>query len=114
MLCTTEFGVTVAARGMNLSAKAFRILELFSQSPNWAWFRDALMQSVWGTNFGGACKPVDVHIRWRREKIEADPANPQDVTTLRGFGYRFGLGRNEWVYRRVDREQGGKGRGIAI
>lgn len=90
VLCTTEFRVTVAGREVNLSPKEFRMLELFIQSPNRVWSREELIQAVWGTDFVGDRKTVDVHIRWLREKIEADPANPQYVTTLRGFGYRFG------------------------
>ncbi|MBE9155898.1 response regulator transcription factor [Nodosilinea sp. LEGE 06152] len=90
VLCTTEFRVTVAGREVSLSPKEFRILELFIQSPNRVWSREELIQAIWGTDFVGDRKTVDVHIRWLREKIEVDPANPQYVTTLRGFGYRFG------------------------
>ncbi|MGB3202434.1 MAG: response regulator transcription factor [Nodosilinea sp.] len=90
VLCTNEFRVTVAGQEVNLSPKEFRILKLFIQSPDRVWSREELIQAVWGTHFVGDRKTVDVHIRWLREKIEADPANPQYVTTLRGFGYRFG------------------------
>lgn len=89
-LYTTEFRVTVAGQDVALSPKEFRILELFIQSPNRVWSREELIQSVWGADFVGDRKTVDVHIRWLREKIEVDPANPAYVTTLRGFGYRFG------------------------
>lgn len=85
-----EFRVTVAGREVNLSPKEFLILELFMNSPNRVWSREELIQSVWGPDFMGDRKTVDVHIRWLREKIEPDPGNPQYVITLRGFGYRFG------------------------
>ncbi len=90
VLHTTEFRVVVEGQEVNLSPKEFRILELFMQSPNRVWSREELIQTIWGADFVGDRKTVDVHIRWLREKIELDPANPKYVTTLRGFGYRFG------------------------
>lgn len=90
VLHTTEFRVGVAGQEVNLSPKEFRILELFMQSPNRVWSREELIQAIWGSDFVGDRKTVDVHIRWLREKIEVDPARPQYITTLRGFGYRFG------------------------
>jgi two-component system phosphate regulon response regulator PhoB len=82
--------VMVSGQEVNLSPKEFRILQLFMQSPHRVWSREDLIQTIWGSDFVGDRKTVDVHIRWLREKIEPDPANPQYVTTLRGFGYRFG------------------------
>ncbi|MBE9137159.1 response regulator transcription factor [Nodosilinea sp. LEGE 07088] len=90
VLHSSEFRVVVKGQEVNLSPKEFRLLELFLQSPNRVWSREELIQSIWGADFIGDRKTVDVHIRWLREKIEPDPANPQYVTTLRGFGYRFG------------------------
>jgi two-component system, OmpR family, phosphate regulon response regulator PhoB len=90
LLYAAEFRVVVAGQEVALSPKEFRILELFMQSPGRVWSREELIRHVWGADFVGDRKTVDVHIRWLREKIEPDPANPQYVTTLRGFGYRFG------------------------
>ncbi len=90
VLYTAEFRVVVAGQEVALSPKEFRILELFMQSPHRVWSREELIQTIWGADFVGDRKTVDVHIRWLREKIEPDPANPQYITTLRGFGYRFG------------------------
>ena len=90
ILDLNEFRVTIAGKEVNLSPKEFRILELFMNSPNRVWSREELIQIVWGPDFMGDRKTVDVHIRWLREKIEPDPGNPQYVITLRGFGYRFG------------------------
>jgi two-component system, OmpR family, phosphate regulon response regulator PhoB len=89
-LYLNEFRVTVAGQEVNLSPKEFRILELFMNNPNRVWSREELIQAIWGPDFMGDRKTVDVHIRWLREKIEPDPGNPQYVITLRGFGYRFG------------------------
>ncbi|MBD0268804.1 MAG: response regulator transcription factor [Cyanobacteria bacterium Co-bin8] len=89
-LYLNEFRVVVRGQEINLSPKEFRILELFLTHPNRVWSREELIQEVWGSNFVGDRKTVDVHIRWLREKIEPDPGRPQYVITLRGFGYRFG------------------------
>ncbi len=85
-----ELRVTVADREVALSPKEFRILELFMNHPNRVWSREELIDKVWGPDFMGDRKTVDVHIRWLREKIETDPSAPQYIVTLRGFGYRFG------------------------
>ncbi|PSN18300.1 DNA-binding response regulator [filamentous cyanobacterium CCP5] len=89
-LYLNEFRVTVLGQDIALSPKEFRILELFLRSPNRVWSREELISQVWGPDFMGDRKTVDVHIRWLREKIEPDPSHPRYVTTLRGFGYRFG------------------------
>ncbi len=73
-----------------LSPKEFRLLEVFIRFPKRVWSRDQLLEQVWGEDFIGESKTVDVHIRWLREKMELDPSNPQYLTTVRGFGYRLG------------------------
>ncbi|QQE65461.1 DNA-binding response regulator [Leptolyngbya sp. BL0902] len=82
--------VVVAGQEVALSPKEFRLLELLMRMPNRVWSREELIQAVWGEDFMGDRKTVDVHIRWLREKIEPDPSRPRYVITLRGFGYRFG------------------------
>ena len=52
--------------------------------------RDQLLERIWGIDYVGDTKTVDVHIRWLREKIEATPSTPRHIRTVRGFGYRFG------------------------
>ncbi|NER79147.1 MAG: response regulator transcription factor [Leptolyngbya sp. SIO1D8] len=89
-LYLNELRVTVQDREVALSPKEFRILELFMNHPNRVWPREELIDHIWGPDFMGDRKTVDVHIRWLREKIESDPSHPQYVVTLRGFGYRFG------------------------
>jgi two-component system phosphate regulon response regulator PhoB len=90
VLYLNEFRVTVEGHEVALSPKEFRILELFMQHPNRVWSREELIDQVWGADFMGDRKTVDVHIRWLREKVEAEPSNPKYIVTLRGFGYRFG------------------------
>jgi two-component system phosphate regulon response regulator PhoB len=59
-------------------------------NPRRVWSRDQLIDQVWGADFLGDTKTVDVHIRWLREKLEQDPSQPEYLITVRGFGYRFG------------------------
>jgi DNA-binding response OmpR family regulator len=51
--------------------------------------RDLLLTRVWGYDFFGDSRTVDVHVRWLREKIEENPSQPVRITTVRGIGYRF-------------------------
>lgn len=85
-----ECRVFLAGQELNFSPKEFRILELFMSQPRRVWSRDQIIDQVWGHDFMGDNKTVDVHIRWIREKLEADPSNPQYLKTVRGFGYRLG------------------------
>ena len=74
---------------IKLSPKEFKLLELFMQHPKRVWSRDELLDQIWGIDYIGDKKTVDVHIRWLREKIEVDPSSPAKIFTVRGFGYRF-------------------------
>lgn len=89
-LSPVECRVTVRSEEVNLSPKEFRLLELFMSYPRRVWSREHLIDQVWGPDFLGDTKTVDVHIRWLREKLEEDPSKPQYIITVRGFGYRFG------------------------
>ncbi|MBM5827368.1 MAG: response regulator transcription factor [Cyanobacteria bacterium M_surface_7_m2_040] len=75
---------------VNLSPKEYRLLELFMRHPRRVWSRDKLLEQIWGYDYIGDSKTVDVHIRWLREKLEANPSEPEHLLTVRGFGYRFG------------------------
>ncbi|MCU0568523.1 MAG: response regulator transcription factor [Oculatellaceae cyanobacterium Prado106] len=90
VLYPQECRVTVRNEDINLSPKEFRILELFMSHPKRVWSREQLIERIWGPDFMGDSKTVDVHIRWLREKLEADPSRPEYLLTVRGFGYRFG------------------------
>ena len=85
-----ECRVIVRGEEVNLSPKEFRLLELFMSYPRRVWSREQLIEQVWGPDFLGDTKTVDVHIRWLREKLEKDPSQPEYLITVRGFGYRFG------------------------
>ena len=87
---TQECRVLVREVEVDLSPKEFRLLELFMRNPRRVWSREQLIERVWGPDFMGDSKTVDVHIRWLREKLETDPSHPEYLVTVRGFGYRFG------------------------
>jgi two-component system, OmpR family, phosphate regulon response regulator PhoB len=89
-LSPQECRVTIAGSEVNLSPKEFKLLELFLSHPKRVWSREQLLEKIWGHDFIGDSKTVDVHIRWLREKLETDPSHPQYLVTIRGFGYRFG------------------------
>jgi len=89
-LFAQECRVTVRGIEVNLSPKEFRLLELFMSYPRRVWSREQLIEQVWGADFLGDTKTVDVHIRWLREKLESEPSQPEYLITVRGFGYRFG------------------------
>jgi two-component system phosphate regulon response regulator PhoB len=89
-LYSQECRVTVGNQEVNLSPKEFKLLELFMAHPKRVWSRDQILEKIWGHDFIGDSKTVDVHIRWLREKLEKDPSHPEYLVTIRGFGYRFG------------------------
>ena len=72
-----------------LKPKEYELLVYMAQHCGKTLSRDQLLEEVWGWDFSGGSRTVDVHIRWLREKLEADPANPARLVTVRGAGYRF-------------------------
>jgi DNA-binding response OmpR family regulator len=72
-----------------LKPKEFDLLVYFARHPGLALSRDALLREVWGYDFPMDTRTVDVHIRWLRQKLETDPANPRLIETVRGYGYRL-------------------------
>lgn len=74
---------------ITLAQKEFDLLACLVRNRGMALSRDVLLERVWGYDFAGDNRTVDVHIRWLREKIEADPSHPTYIQTVRGIGYRF-------------------------
>jgi DNA-binding response OmpR family regulator len=72
-----------------LKPKEFDLLAFFLRNHGRAFTRDHLLDQVWGYDFAGDTRTVDVHVRWLREKIEDNPAKPARLITVRGVGYRF-------------------------
>jgi DNA-binding response OmpR family regulator len=74
---------------VQLSAREFDLLAILMKNAGRAMSRDELIKLVWGDDWVGDPRTLDVHVRWLRLKIEEDPATPQFIQTVRGFGYRF-------------------------
>ena len=74
---------------LHLTKTEFRLLCLLGQNPGRVYSREMLLDKVWGYDYFGDGRLVDVHIRRLRTKVESDPANPRHVVTVRGLGYRL-------------------------
>lgn len=81
--------VVIEGKEINLTAKEFDVLELLLNNPNKVYSREKLLNTVWGTEYPGDVRTVDVHIRRLREKIEKTPSEPNYVYTKWGVGYYF-------------------------
>lgn len=79
----------LADKEVNLTAKEFDLLELLMTHPNKVYSREELLNTVWGYDYPGDVRTVDVHIRRLREKIEATPSTPKFIHTKWGVGYFF-------------------------
>lgn len=81
--------VIVAGREVNLTSKEFDLMDLFISNPNKVYSRDNLLDIVWGYDYPGDIRTVDVHVRRLREKIEPDAAEPKYIHTKWGVGYYY-------------------------
>jgi two-component system response regulator RegX3 len=81
--------VTVAGQSVSLPLKEFDLLELFLRNAGRVLTRHQLIDRVWGSDYVGDTKTLDVHVKRLRAKIESDPANPDLLLTVRGLGYKF-------------------------
>ncbi len=79
----------IEGKEIGLTAKEFEVLELLMLNPNKVYSRESLLQLVWGQDYPGDVRTVDVHIRRLREKIEKNPSEPRYVHTKWGVGYYF-------------------------
>ena len=78
-----------AGKPIDLTQVEFQIMELFFRNPATALVREKILEGVWGKNYFGDVKIVDVNIRRLRMKIEDEPSNPQHILTVWGYGYRW-------------------------
>ena len=74
---------------MSLSPKEFDLLVFLAGNKGLVFSRDQLLEKVWGYEYAGDTRTVDVHIRWLREKIENNSEEPKRLITVRGVGYKF-------------------------
>jgi DNA-binding response OmpR family regulator len=96
---TLSFGnlvIDLSRREMRLNGqplafkpKEYELMLFFARHRGHVLSRDLILERVWGWEFSGGSRTVDVHVRWLREKIEANPARPERIVTVRGAGYRF-------------------------
>ncbi len=72
-----------------LKPREFSLLSMLAANKGRAFTREQILERLWSMDYIGDSRTVDVHVRWLREKIEPDPANPPRIVTIRGIGYRF-------------------------
>ena len=81
--------VRLRGEPLRLKPKEYELLVYLARNRGMVLSRDLILQRVWGWDYIGASRTVDVHVRWLREKIERDPSDPQRIVTVRGMGYRL-------------------------
>jgi two-component system alkaline phosphatase synthesis response regulator PhoP len=81
--------INCRGKDLELQPKQFDLLTYLARNRGTVLTRDQLLQNVWGYDYVGDTRTVDVHVRWLREKLEEDPANPKLIQTVRGVGYCF-------------------------
>ena len=75
---------------LKLTQIEYLLMKLFMENPGKAMSREDILSAVWGSDYNGELKTVDVNIRRLRIKIEADPTEPEFLTTVWGYGYKWG------------------------
>lgn len=83
--------VVLSGKSLDLRPREFDLLAHLAANPGRVYTRDQLLQDVWGFEYSGDTRTVDVHVRWLRLKIEKDPSNPTLLGTVRGVGYRISV-----------------------
>lgn len=81
--------VTLAGRELEMKPREFDLLALLVANKGRAFTRDQVLERLWGQDYIGDTRTVDVHIRWIRQKLETVPGSPNRIVTIRGVGYRF-------------------------
>ena len=89
MIDLSRHEVSWQGESLRLKPKEFELLVFLARNKGVALSRNLILERVWGWDYDGGSRTVDVHVRWLREKIEADPANPERIVTVRGVGYCF-------------------------
>jgi two-component system OmpR family response regulator len=86
---TARRRVSVSGSALKLTAKEFDLLLFLAENKGIVFSREQLLDRVWGYDYPGDTRTVDVHVRWLREKIETDPGKPRYLITVRGVGYKL-------------------------
>jgi DNA-binding response OmpR family regulator len=85
----TRREITLDGGALALKPQEYELLVFFAQHKGQMLSREFILERVWGWDFIGDSRTVDVHVRWLRQKIETDPSEPKRIVTVRGGGYRF-------------------------
>ncbi|MDA0770625.1 MAG: DNA-binding response regulator [SAR202 cluster bacterium Casp-Chloro-G4] len=85
----TSHVVRLDGVAVDMKPREFDLLALLVKNSGRAYSRDQILQQLWGHDYYGDTRTVDVHVHWLREKIEPQPSKPQRLVTIRGVGYRF-------------------------
>jgi two-component system OmpR family response regulator len=86
---TERHRITVSGKELELSPKEYDLLVFLAVNKGFVFTREQLLAKVWGYDYAGDTRTVDVHIRWLRQKIESEPSNPEKLVTVRGAGYKL-------------------------
>ena len=86
---TERHRITVSGKELELSPREYDLLVFLAVNKGFVFTREQLLEKVWGYDFAGDTRTVDVHIRWLRQKIEFDPSRPEKLITVRGAGYKL-------------------------
>lgn len=81
--------VTLGDKPLDMKPREFSLLAMLASNKGRAFTRNQILERLWGHDYIGDSRTVDVHVRWLREKIELDPSKPRRIVTIRGLGYRF-------------------------
>ncbi len=90
-----KYRVSVNDKNLKLTPKEFELMQYLVSHENQVLSRDQLLQGVWGFDYSGQSRMVDIQIAHLREKIEPDPKQPKYLRTVRGFGYEFSTGDDD-------------------
>jgi len=85
----TRREVTLDSQVLSIKPQEYDLLVFFTEHKGQMLSREFILERVWGWDFIGDSRTVDVHVRWLRQRIEKDPASPERIVTVRGGGYRF-------------------------
>lgn len=86
---SNSYSIRVRNEEVDFTPKEFELVKLLATHPGKVYTRDELLEKIWGYEYPGDTRTVDVHVRHLRQKIEKDPSDPEYIETIRGIGYRF-------------------------
>ena len=99
MLDPERHEVSIRGTAVRLPLKEFELLALLLENAGRVLTRDTLIDRVWGSDYVGDTKTLDVHIKRLRAKVEPEPSNPTHIVTIRGYGYKYEVSRTRSMTR---------------